>query len=64
MSKQAVSPPFRQNKPIASMSKIEMEEKIKGYRFVLMKLHKEIEEKDEEIARLNILLTKAQRSKS
>lgn len=57
---QRQSPPFSQNKPIASMSKIEMEEKIRGYRFVLMKLHKEIEEKDEEIARLNKLLAKAQ----
>jgi hypothetical protein len=46
------------------MSKIEMEEKIKGYRFVLFKLHKEIEDKDAEIARLTELLARAQRSKS
>lgn len=58
------SPPLKQAKPISSMSKIEMEEKIKGYRFVLFKLHKEIEDKDAEIARLTELLNRAQRSKS
>jgi hypothetical protein len=38
------------------MSKIEMEQAIKKYRFVLFKLHKEISERDEEIVRLNQLL--------
>lgn len=42
------------------MSKLEMEEKIKSYKYVLFKLHKEIEEKDAEITRLTVLLSKAQ----
>jgi hypothetical protein len=49
-----------QNKQISSMSKLEMEEKIKSYKYVLFKLHKEIEEKDAEITRLTVLLSKAQ----
>lgn len=40
------------------MSKMEMEEKIKKYKFVLFKLHKEIEQKDLEIVRLTKLLEK------
>ena len=46
----------QQRKPISSMSKMEMEEAIKKYRFVLHKLHKEISDKDDEIARLNAIL--------
>ena len=46
----------QQRKPISSMSKMEMEEAIKKYRFVLHKLHKEISDKDDEIARLNNIL--------
>jgi hypothetical protein len=53
-----VGPP---SKPVTSMSKIEMEAKIKAYKFVLFKLHKEIESKDEQIASLTRLLEKAQK---
>jgi len=52
---------YTTSKPLSSMSKLEMEEKIKSYRFVLFKLHKEMEEKDSEIARLTYLLDKAQK---
>jgi hypothetical protein len=45
-----------QSKPVSQMTKIEMEAKIKGYKFVLFKLHREIAEKDTEIARLTQLL--------
>lgn len=38
------------------MSKLEMEEKIRGYKYVLFKLHQEMASKDEEIARLNKLV--------
>jgi len=38
------------------MSKIEMEQAIKKYRFVLFKLHQELQVRDEEIVRLNVLL--------
>ena len=47
-----------QSKPISSMTKLEMEEAIKKYRFVLHKLHKEINDKDEEIARLNDIINR------
>jgi len=45
------------------MSKIEMEEKIKKYKYVLFKLHQEIEQKDLEIARLTKLLEKSQQQR-
>ncbi len=45
-----------QSKPIQQMTKIEMEEAIKKYRFVLHKLHKEIADKDLEIGRLNDII--------
>lgn len=61
------APPQQQvrqlSKPISAMTKLEMEEKIKSYKFVLFKLHQEIEQKDAEIVRLNKLLEKAQRAK-
>lgn len=49
------------SKPVSEMTKIEMEQKIKGYRFVLAKLHKEIEEKDEMITKLTNIIDKYQR---
>jgi len=54
-------PASKQSKPISSMSKIEMEEAIKKYRFVLHKLHKEIADKDEEISRLNDIINRYQK---
>jgi uncharacterized protein YbgA (DUF1722 family) len=56
------SPPLKRQagQPISSMTKFEMEEAIKKYRYVLMKLHKEIESKDEQIADLTRRLKKAQ----
>lgn len=48
----------------SSMSKIEMEEKIKKYKWVLMKLHKEIEAKDLEINRLWKLIDKMKEDKA
>jgi hypothetical protein len=53
----------QQSKPISAMSKIEMEEAIKKYRFVLHKLHKEISDKDDEIARLNDIILRHERRK-
>ena len=47
-----------QSKPISSMTKLEMEEAIKKYRFVLHKLHKEITDKDEIIAQLNYIINR------
>jgi hypothetical protein len=47
-----------QSKPIQQMTKIEMEEAIKKYRFVLHKLHKEIADKDLEIGRLNDIINR------
>ena len=41
--------PAKQRKPISEMTKLEMEAAIKSYRFVLVKLHKELADKDEEI---------------
>jgi hypothetical protein len=41
-------PPIKR-KPVSEMTKLEMEAAIKSYRFVLVKLHKEIADKDEEI---------------
>jgi len=52
---------YTPSKPVESMTKLEMVEKIKSYRFVLFKLHKEMEAKDELINRLNKLLDKAQK---
>jgi len=52
---------YTPSKPVESMTKLEMVEKIKSYRFVLFKLHKEMEAKDEEIKRLTYLLDKAQK---
>ena len=49
--------------PVSSMSKIEMEEKIKSYKYVLFKLHQDIEKKDLEIVRLTQLLIQAQTRK-
>lgn len=52
------------NTSSSSMSKIEMEEKIKKYKWVLMKLHKEIEAKDLEINRLWKLIDKMKEDKA
>lgn len=49
------------SKPLEQMTKLELEAKCKAQRFVLFKLHREMEEKDQEIARLNDLLNKFQR---
>jgi len=42
------------------LSKFELEEKMKKYKYVLFKLHKELEQKDEEIARLNQIIDRQQ----
>ena len=55
---------YKQSKPVSQMSKVEMEAAIKGYKFVLFKLHKEISERDEEIVRLNNLLERKRRNEA
>lgn len=52
------SPPSIKSKPVEEMTKLEMIAKIKAYKFVLVKLHKEIEQKDEEIRVLNKIITR------
>lgn len=47
--------------PVSQMPKHEMEAAIKRYKFVLMKLHKEMADKDIEIARLNRIIEQLQR---
>jgi hypothetical protein len=49
------------SKPVSQMPKWELEEAIKRYKFVLMKLHKEMADKDIEIARLNRIIDQLQR---
>jgi len=52
--------PNSNSPPQASLSKFELEEKMKKYKYVLFKLHKELEQKDEEIARLNQIIDRQQ----
>jgi len=53
--------PSSNSPPQGSLTKFELEEKMKKYKYVLFKLHKEMEQKDEEIARLNQIIDTQQR---
>ena len=55
-------PSSNSNRPVEEWTKIEMIAKIKAYKFVLFKLHKEMEQKDEQIAELNKIIDRQQQS--